>query len=276
MTNFSDIVRSFPFPVLEEGNISFPRGEYAPEVEIDEDGCMAQIHHKIRTASLIERFVNNKKAACCCTVSIPKTGYRELFRGNEFSQKITWNRDWVGEPPILRPLIVCTEEIEHELQIEDGVHDMWIGKVVRLQKGVKIAIGPDVRPTSSIQSLLNIEKDDSIENGRMYVNPTTDNGFYFNVKVAPDLYKFLLNPGGVNCNKHRNSILTHAVSSCFSILAEEYNDADGEDGWRSYSNLRALAGDMQDRQIPIWYEDDFKPEKAATILHPHVVPEPEE
>ena len=276
MTVYSNMVRAFPFPVLEDGNLSFPEGEYAPEITIDENDCAAEIHHKIMAAPLIEHLINNKKAACCCTVSIPKTGYRELFQGDSFSQNITWGRDWVGEPPTLRPLIVCTGKIVHKLQEEDGVHDMWVGETIYFQKGAKIAVGSDFRPTSSIQSLLKIENDDSLKPGQMQINPTTDNGFYFIVKVASDLYKFLRSPGGSDHNKHSRSILIHAVSSCFSILANEYSNANSEEGWQSYSNLRALAGDMENKQIVVWYEDDFKPEKAATALYPHLIPVSEE
>ena len=180
MTAYSNMVRAFPFPVLEDGNLSFPEGEYTPEITIDEDDCAAEIHHKIMAAPLIEYLENNKKAACCCTVSIPKTGYRELFQGDSFSQNIAWARDWVGEPPTLRPLIVCTGEIVHKLLKEDGVHDMWVGETIYLQKGAKIAIGSDFRPTSSIQSLLKIENVDSLKSGQIRINPTTDDGFYFN------------------------------------------------------------------------------------------------
>ena len=273
MARFSDVVRSFQFPVLEEGNLSFPQGKYAPT--IDHNGCTAHIDHSVEKASLIEYFVNNGKAACCCIVSIPKTAYRELCQCEGFKQKIEWDSDWAGEPPYLRPLIVCQETFTHDLKEEDGVHDLWIGKRIEFQKGAKIAIGPDLRPSAMRALLFIIAKDVSLNKGQIHIDPCVDNGFYFKVHVSENLYELLQSPNGSDHHKHRGSIMTHAVSSCFVILAKDYSE-DGEGGWRDFSNLRALEGEMKSRGLPAWYEDDFKPEKVATAWHPHQPPDLEE
>ena len=266
MARFSDVVRSFQFPVLEEGNLSFPQGEYAPT--IDHHGCTARIEHRVVKASLIEHFVNKGKATCCCIVSIPKTAYRELHQYEGFHQKIEWDSDWAGELPILRPLIVCQETFPHYLKEEDGVNDLWIGKRIEFQKGAKIAIGPDFRPMSAMQSLLSIAKDLTLNEGQIHIDPCVEDGFYFKVGVSENLYKFLQSPNGSGHLEHRNSIMTHAVSSCFVILAKDYSGNGGED-WQNHSNLRALAREIKSRGLPAWYEDDFKPEKVATAWHPH-------
>ena len=276
MPKFSDMVRAFPFPVLEDGNLSFAKGEYSPEITNKEDGYSARIYHKVKNAPLIERFVNEGRAVCCCTVSIPITGYRQLFTGSGFNQDLQWDRNWVGEPPMLRPLIVCKELISHKLCAEDGVHSMWVGQEISFEKGAKIAIGPDFRPVSSIQSLLSIDKDESLASGQFRINECFDDGFYFKVKVASDLYKFLQSPGGSEHSKHRRSILIHAISSCFALLAKDYSAEDGDNGWQSHSNLRALAGEMESKGLNVWYEDDFHPEAAATSLYPHQIPALEE
>lgn len=276
MPKFSDTVRAFPFPVLEDGNLSFPEGEYSPGITNNGDGYSVRIYHKVKDAPLIEYLVNEGRAACCCTVSVPITGYRELFVGDGFNQDVQWDKNWVGEPPVLRPLIVCKELINHKLCVEDGVHNMWVGQKISFNKGAKIAIGPDFRPVSSIQSLLSIDKDDSLESGQLHINQCTEDGFYFSVKVASDLHKFLQSPGGGDRSKHRRSILIHAISSCFALLSKDYSSEDGDDGWQSHSNLRALAGDMESKGLNVWYEDDFRPEEAATSLYPHQIPSLEE
>ena len=273
MEKFSDMVRAFPFPVLEEGNLSFPDGEYIPDI-IFEDDYSATIIHKVQTAPLIERFVKEEMAKCCCTVSVPKTGYRKLFQESGFSQKIKWDSNWVGEPPILRPFIVCAVETEHTLQAEDGVHSLWVDRTVKFKKGAKIAIGPDFRPRSSMESLLSIDRDESLKPGQVLINPVTEQGFYFSVKVASDLYEFLRNPGEGNLKKHSHSILIHAVSTCMSILANEYSSEGSDESWQSYSNLLVLAEEMERKKLTLWYEDNFHPEEAATLLYPHPVPNP--
>ncbi|MCY4209797.1 MAG: hypothetical protein OXD47_13135 [Gammaproteobacteria bacterium] len=276
MLKFSDTVRAFPFPVLEDGNLSFPEGEYLPEITSNDDGYSARIYHKVNNAPLIERFVNEGRAVCCCTVSVPITGYRELFTGSGFNQDLQWDRNWVGGFPFLRPLIVCKDLISHKLCAEDGVHSMWVGQAISFDKGSKIAIGPDFRPVSSIQSLLSINKNESLASGQFRINEATDNGFYFKVEVASDLYKFLQQPGGGDHSKHRHSILIHAVSSCFALLAKDYREEHGDKGWQPHSNLRALAGEMESKGLNVWDEDDFCPEFAATSLYPHQLPVPEE
>ena len=281
MPTHSDIVRAFPFPVLEEGNLSFPEGEYAPDIKRnDKDDYSIRIYHKVTMAPLVERLIKDGRAACCCTVSIPITGYRKLFSsGDNFEQEVIWDPDWVGEPPVLCPLIVCNETTNVTLGKEDGVHDLWVGLDVSFRKGAKIAIGPTLRPVSSMQSLLSIDRDESLGSGQLHIQPCPENGFYFSVKVASDLYIFLQNPGGGDHIKHRRSILIHAVSSCFALLNKEYkseNDENGDEGWQSYSNLRALAVEMESKEMTRWSDESFHPEVAATTLFPYLIPGLEE
>ena len=272
MPSYSDTVRALPFPVLEDGNLSFVEGEYLPEITSNEDGCSVVIEHKVTNAPLIKKFVKEGKAVCCCVVSIPKTGYRELFIGDGFNQEVKWDESWVGEPPIICPSIVCKKSFNHEFCKKDGIHKMWIGRKIRFHIGARIALGPHFRPISSLQSLLSIDSDKSLKPGQLCVDPCIENGFYFTVKVAEDLYTFLQNPGSSE-NKHRFSILVHIVSSCLAILARDYSSEDEQDHWQSYSNLRALASEMESKNISVWYEDNFRPEEAATALYPHPIPD---
>ena len=277
MSNIADAVRVFPHPVLEEGNLSFPNGDYKPEIQISTDGYSAVVCHIVRQAPFIERLVERKQAVCACVVSIPITGYRRLFRNDGFEQKIKWEEAQLGEPPIFCPLIVCREAVQHTLTKEDGVHQMWVDKKIQLEKGAKLAIGPAYRMTSSLQSLLSIENDESLQPGQIHVSGCSEDGFYFKVRMASDLYNFIQKPEGEARYYHRSSILTHACSSCFALLAKDYrNNEEIEEGWNSYANLRALASEMESKGLDIWDTDDFSPEKAATAMWPHRIPSQEE
>ena len=279
MATKSDEVRAFPYPVLEEGNLSFPDGEYTPDFKKGDDGYSVYVRHIVHRAPLIKRLVQDKQAVCCCTVSIPTTGYRRLHVAEEgaFQQQIKWDPDQVSEPPFVRPLIVCRKAIRHTLNQEDGVHEVWVGEKIELEKGTKIALAPTLRTKSSMQSLLLFERDDSLEKGQMRVVLCTEGGFYFKVKMVSDLCDFIQKPGGDERYLHRDSILAHAVSACFALLAKDYaKDGEDEDGWRSYPNLRALAADMEGKGLSRWHMDDFCPEQAATSMHPHRIPSSEE
>ncbi len=274
MPGTSDAVLIFSYPVLVKGNMSFPEGEYDTEFEIGSDGYSATVVHKVRGAPLIETLVNERRAACSCVLSIPITGYRRFFKGDTFRQKINWQKDWVGEPPVIRPLILCSEDMEYTLSEEDGVHEEWVDRKIFFKKGMKIALGDFVRLTSSMESLLSVEKDDLLEPGQMSVRPCSEHGFYFQIRVASDLYAFLQKWGGEDRYLHRRSILTHAVSAGFSLLAKDYgkSEGEGEDVWQSYANLRALASEMESKGLEIWDTENFCPEEAATKMYPHRIP----
>ncbi len=276
MPGASDSVRSFPYPALTEGSLSFPKGEYVSHIRPDANGHAAYIEHKIENAFFISNAIREKKAVCSCTVSIPITGYRKAFMNSlgGYSQKIEWDEDAVGQSPILQPLVVMCEEVEHKFTKEDGVHKMWVGETVILHKGAKIAVGETFRLMSAMESLLSIEKnEDADDSAQMRVTACTDSGFYFKVQVNSQLYEFLQRPGDGERYLHRNSILIHAVSCCFAILASDYskNEVD-EDSWESFQNLKILHADMENRGIKTWDDDDFFPEEAATAMWPHVPP----
>lgn len=277
MPGIADAVRVFQHPVLEEGNLSFPNGEYAPEIKIDTDDYSTVVRHIVHQAPFIERLVERKQAACSCVVSIPITGYRRLFVADGFEQKIKFDEAQLGEPPILCPLIVCRENVRHTLSSEDGVHQMWVDKEIYLEKGTKVALGPAYRMVSSLQSLLSIENDSSLKPGQIHVSLCSEDGFYFKVRMASDLHVFVQKPEGKDRYFHRNSILTHVCSSCFALLAKEYGDnRESEEEWRSYANLRALAAEMESKGLSIWNTDDFSPEETATAMWPHRIPAQEE
>lgn len=279
MPEASGSVRAFPYPALTEGSLSFPEGEYVPRVRPDASGHAAHIEHKIEKAPFISTVVQEGKAVCSCAVSIPITGYRRAFLNllGGFSQKIEWDEDVVGQPPILQPFVVMREEMEHKFTEEDGVHEMWVGEVVTLHKGAKIAVGETLRLTSAMESLLSIEKNEDIDDPtQMRVMACADSGFYFKVQVKPELYEFLQSPGEGDRHLHRNSILIHAVSCCLAILARDYanNDVD-EDSWKSFQNLKILYADLEHRGIKTWDDEDFFPEEAATAMWPHIIPSEE-
>ncbi len=273
----SDLVRIFPYPVLQEGNLSFPQGKYSPKVEMSADGCSATVWHVLNGAPLITRLIEEKRAACACSVSIPITSYRRVHRSEDTEQRIEWNKDIVGEPAILHPVVVCLERLQCDLSSDDGVGEAWFGRNVIFEAGAKIALGSFFRTSSSLQSLLSVIRDPELKSGRLFVELGSEDGFYFTVHVAADLHDFLQRWGGEERRLHRNSIFTHVVSRCLELLAKEYGkeEGDGEEGWRCHKNLVALASDLENRGLPIWDDDSFVPEKVATALQPHVVPKVE-
>ena len=272
MPSSSETVRSFPYPALDEGNLSFPNGSYESEFQAVVGGCTVHVQHEIQGAPLVRRLVEEGKAACSCVVAIPVTGYRRLFLAEGFRQEVRWDKAFAGEPPVFQPQVICLEDIEHTLNEDDGVHKMWLGQRVTFPKGGKISLGSSYRLLSSMQSLLSFEKNTDKEAKQMSVSACSEEGFYFKVFVHADLFDFLNQPGEGN-HLLRHSIMVHAASACFALLARQYGDSeDEEDSWRAHPNLRALAAEMENMNLTAWYEDDFRPEEAATEMWPHRIP----
>lgn len=272
MRGASETVRSFPYPALDEGSLSFPDGNYEADIQAVASRHAAHVRHGIQGAPLVRRLVEEGKAACACVVSVPVTGYRRLFLAKEFEHTIEWDEASVGEPPVFQPQVVCLEAIRHTISVNDGVHRLWVGAEVDFPKGAKIAFSAPRRLMSSMTSLLSFERVSGKNVKQISVSPCSEEGFYFKVAVQADLFDFLQQPGEGN-QLLRRSIMVHAISACFALLARQYSDREDEqDGWQAYLNLRALSAEMETKNLTLWDEDDFHPEEAATEMCPYHLP----
>lgn len=277
MARTGELVRSLPYPAIEDGNLSFPDGEYLADAAPQRGEASALLSHEIRGAPLLERLISEGEARYGCLVSVPATGYRKLHLSDEARQRVEWDMGVVGEPPMLRPLVVAVAEISRVPGTEDGVAEAWRGRKLIIPKGARLALHPYLRPTASLQRLLHAVKDEDLPGGCFEVKPCEENGFYFKVHAASDLFPFLQNAG--RHPLHRRSVLTHAASRCLEILARDYGAAeDGEDGakWEQFGNLKALADEFEKRGLPMWDGEDFAADGAATQWYPHRPPEAED
>ena len=111
MPQARETVRSLPYPVLEDGNLSYPEGEYTVAIALQADGKSVIVHHRVKAAPFLDRLLAEDKAQYGCLVSIPLTGYRRLHLSRDVNQPVEWGINVVGEPPMLRPIIVSVAEI---------------------------------------------------------------------------------------------------------------------------------------------------------------------
>ena len=237
-----EMVRSLPYPAVEEGNSSYPDGEYMVAITPQPDQVSVVMEHSVNGAAFIERLVLEGKAKYGCVVAVPLTGYRRLHLSQEARQKVEWDRSVVGEPPMLRPVIVCVEEFTGTLGAQDGVAEAWQGQEITVPKGARLALKGYLRPNSSLQHLLHVVRRPEFSSGSFEVEACEEEGFYFKVHAADDLFPFLQHPGGYE--DHRKSLLTHVASRCFELLARDYGaeEDDGEEkpSWQLFRNLVAL------------------------------------
>ena len=215
-------VRSHGFPVLEAGNLAFPEGRYCVEFEGGEDRASFKLIHQVQGAPLISRLLEDGDAYCICSVSAPLSSYRVVHqaKGKEQSHEVRWKVEDLGEPPLLTPLVVSAVSRDLKLSTKrDGVHELWDSKRVSLVKGLKLAIGPVVQLLSSVTHLLSFQKDDSLSNGKFFVEADTQNGFQFVVKLSPDLHAELKY---CQSSEWRANVITHIVTSCFALLQRDF------------------------------------------------------
>lgn len=271
MSKASSSVRSLPYPAIEDGNFSFPRASYEVSTQQDgKSGTRFKLKHKISNAPFIEKLIKEGKAQYGCMVAVPKTGYRELKRSDEDErdeQIVSWDLNIVGEPPILGPVILFVgENLKYKLTEEDGVASVWQGREIEFPKGARLARAQYLRPTASMQDLIDVVKKSDMKPGTFTVKPNSNQGFYFNLEASENVFRFLQNSQGRT--DLERSILVHALSQCFNILKHEY---DTEDKWEEFSNLRALHNHLSMKGVlpnNDWGDKDFDVVKVATELYP--------
>ncbi len=268
MARAGEVLRALPYPVLVDGNLSYPEGEYAVDV-LQTDDTSVTIRHKVRNVPFLDRLIRQGQARYGCLIAVPLTGHRKLHLSDEERQHIKLDMTVVGEPPMLRPLIVSVAEISRTLGSDSGAAEVWQGREITFPKGARLALRGYLRPSSSVHELLQINRNEQLPAGSFEVAPCTDDGFYFKVSAASDLCQFLQNAG--EHKNHRGSILTHIVSRCFEILRKDYSgqSEDGGREWEQYSNLKALAADLEGYDLPLWDADNFSADLVATKRYPH-------
>lgn len=267
----SNAIRSHGFPVLEAGNISFPDGRYAVEFDPGEDKSSFVLRHRIQGAPLISRLLGEGQARYVCAVSSPISSYRRTYVTREPEQKIRWDQNDLGEAPLFTPMIVSVTSRRLQLSDQyDGVHHVWNGQTVRIDKGSRLALGHVVQLRSSILQLLSLHAVEGLAEGQFFVDAETEQGFQFRVSLHPILHQFLQFEGTDGIRGH---VMTHIVTACLALLQRDFRDDSTVDGgWVSHRNLRAFADFLKSKNLPHWSEDDFRPEQVATALYPHMLP----
>lgn len=265
----TNAIRSHDHPILETGNLSFPKGKYFVEINAKEDNCSYVIHHRIEQAPLIELLIEYGLAEFATVVSSPLSAYRSTHSSRQSPQTVIFNPSDLGEPPYFTPAILCSEANELVLDAkEHGVHQIWDGHKIRFERGSRLALGGVIQLESSMLHLLSLNSDPCLSDGQIRVEVKSE-PFHFYVKLGGQLLSRLR----YSNNRARPHIMTHIVSACLSTLQNGYRDDDGEEGWKSIGALRSLAEHLEAKNLLHWSSEDFHPEEVATALYPHILEE---
>lgn len=267
----NSLIRALPYPALEAGNLSFSEGDYEVDAVTGKSNYSVEITHKISGVPFFEKLINDGVAKFGCFLSISKAGIRRLDLSDTDKQIVEWSRDILGETPKLLPVLLYTgDEKEYTLTKEDGVAKIWQGKKISLPKGARLARYNYLNVNSSEYGILRFKQEEKHPKGSFTVEANTEEGFYFNVKVAPDIFHFVQASGGKD--KLRQAILTNAVARCFEILKNDYKETE-DTNIEAYGNLKDLSAKLVDECDYDWNDERFDPSGIATQLYPIRIPD---
>ena len=164
-------------------------------------------------------------------------------------------------------LATVTQPANIILNGEHGVHEVWQGVEVEVAPGGILAADQFWRASSTWESLIRLMPDDGLSAGVYWVEACTGDGFHFKVRMHPDLFEKMVNPG--DAQDHCRSILTGCLSRGLEIVRAEFND---DDLWRGYPVLRALHDQLTEHGLRTWEDETefFRPDEVATELRPIV------
>lgn len=271
---------SHAIPMLHEASLDYPDVEYKSEVVShgqDEETISLKVKQSISDSNLIAQLLNDKQANFAVEISSPYSIYRKIEKcehGNDLTSEhvVTLSDEVVQTPVYLRPLIVA--ELKSPLPFELGeahaVHKSWYGTKIEILRGSILARGQFWLPTSVMQSLVRIGKDEEnkLSPGTYEVLDCNSDGFYFKVMMHPELFDVFCNPG--NEFNHCRSVLTGALATGFEILRRDYQPED-ENGTGLPQVLNTLYKKMEQEGIEPWDSNDFKSEVAASKLCPIIL-----
>ncbi len=271
--------RICPYPLMADGMLDYIEGnEYKTErgngMHKDLSIC---IEHRVTGNNLVMELLLSDRAAFACTVIAPCCAYREIFISHESAkqnngaviqrQEIICDPKKVSDPINFRPHIVTKEEISaFRVEPRHGLDDIWEGELIKFPQAAILAIGPFLNPKHTTQSILRIKKDDGLPHGCFEVEESSEEGFYFCVRAAPELYDSLQYPG--NAIKHCNSIYAAALAQGFQILQEKFST---DKTWKEYANLRTLYAMLKEKGLSTWDSENFSANRAVAAFHPHEV-----
>lgn len=273
------VPRICSYPSLTDGTLDYAEGnsyktERAGGSQEDLSIC---IEHCVTGGNLVAELLLDGRAAFACTVIAACSAYREVFVAPQppkqingavmQRQEITCDGGKVSHPIIFQPHVVTRTGVPpFKAEPRHGLGSFWMDGFIEFPPAAMIAAGPFWNPLNEVRSILWLQKDkeNRLPAGCFEVDDVVENGFYFRVLVAPELYESLRRAG--SAIRHRDSIYAAAFSQGLQILQDKYHT---DEAWKEYPNLRALYAKLREKNLPVWTESNFSPNQTVAAFHPH-------
>lgn len=249
------------------------------------DGICIVAHTLAGSRCLVRELVLEGRAAAICTVVAPWAMYRGTFQASgipiqlptgdiRIEQQIPLRTNEFEPPLKMQPAIVVTDPPPpFILGEEHGVDDIWHDAEITLERGAILTDHPwwETMIGESILKVVKAREGDNLAKGSYEVSTSPEQGFYFLMKVSPELFEQMHHPGSPEADAHVQSLYAAAFSEGLLQLRRDYKDPEM---WRNYTNLRSLYAHLKENNLQTWdegTEEDFRPNQIVAGLAPHKI-----
>lgn len=258
-------------PIMAEGKMDYVNGSYNANIEKHSSGGI-KVTHSLTGENLVAQLVKEQKAIFACEVISPQTTYRTIETSQNEEQIVNWNkRDVLVGELKFHPMVLASvkKEEAYKLERKHGVHAIWQGKTIKIQKGTLLADDGFFNATNSRQRLFLFKKEEDFPSGVYRVGVAqTETEFKFEILMASDLFDAMQNTS-VDLNS-RQAVQSGFLSRALDILyfLHSQKSEDGALWGREYKSLDDLAEEFENKGIPLWDEDNFRADECATLFRP--------
>lgn len=276
-------------PVLSPANLDYKEdcGYSAEYRRRSASEVYTVVHTVAGERCLIRDLLLEGRAAAVCTVVASWAMYRRVFRAEAMPgstsagdvrvvQDVPLRTTEFESPIKMQPAIVIIEPPPPMvLREEHGVDEAWYGAEITFEKGAILTDHPWWETVVG-ESILKVVKagEDELAKGSYEVSPVQQQGFYFQMKVAPDLFDAMHHPQGEAAGAHVNSLYAAALAEGLIYLRDEFKE---REDWGNFTNLRSLYAHLKQNNLMTWDEgsdDEFRPNQIVAGLAPHEIYNP--
>ena len=280
------IPRIRPYPVMTDSSLDYVEGNFYETLQAEDrmekrgSKFRIDIEHRLHGQNLVTEFLRKDNAVFACTVTAPvsawrkvavsKISHQDVENGLLVHRQVIDNQDvsadQISGEITFQPMVLSSKGMQITIAREHGLDEIWLGDSIQIPQAGILAMGPYWNPKNQMQSVLRLKLDrnNKLPNGCFEVKEALEEGFYFEVLVARDLYESLKSPG--NAIQHRDSIYSAALAQGFQILKEKYQEYED---WNDFSNLRSLYAKLKSSGVPTWDKSEFSANSAVAHFHPH-------
>ncbi len=244
-------------PLLRDGDLDmdWEDARYEPEVTLLRTS--ATIRHRIKGAGAVQlqELLRVGLAGWATEVRCPSTLYSDTRLSTLAEQTVDWDPRDVRQPVYILPGMVATDRCTLS---DKGLSDAWRGESVTIPAGSWLARSSVYRVEPLAGSLIRIQEDRKLADGRMRVDPDpTSEWLRFNVRVAPDIYR--------TAKKDRSLHIAALVSACSQLP----NCLDESARPQDEALLDEIRARLEAEGVDLWDKsDNYDPAWAATALAP--------